>query len=125
MVVVVVCVTAEFDGQKLVLDMELVEERLVSIPSALLVESPEGVDKRTEVLAETLDAVVDPNQLRDDEMDDKDDADDEKVLVMIVLEEVTIGVATQEQALEIWLGSPSHIDTKSGRSAEAVFVVVV
>jgi hypothetical protein len=39
--------------------------------------------------------------------------------------EAAEGVVTQEQALETWFGSPEHIETKSGRSLEAVLVVVV
>ena len=34
------------------------------------------------------------------------------------------GVATQEQALETWLGSPSHIETKVGRTEARLIVVV-
>lgn len=77
--VVVACVS-NTNGQKLALALELVEERLVSTPSAVLAESPEDINERTEVLAEIPEDVVDAGELLDDdEMNDKVNVDDEGV----------------------------------------------
>ena len=120
---IVVVTVKEAIRQRLALDVKLAEERLVRTPPAVLVED---VDKETEALEETTESF--DHERLNDELDDTNEVDDVSlgpIELEAAVDEVTIGVATQEQALEIWLGSLSHMFTKSGRQSEGVFIAVV